>query len=208
MNFDDIKKQMNTASENKDDIEINTKQIGNSKLPLDKVRLSMKSEIITQLLFILVFLGLPSVVPMETVPKGVYYIIMFVTCLITSGYLLKMGWFLKRSSDISQQSKYALLSILHDLKLTLEVYKTAIIAGSLLLPLAMVTLNYAAVNKNEDEFIKLLSLDIAPNLLAIYLLIYLAIAVLIYFITVKWADKLYGGHVKKLEAVVNQFEVD
>lgn len=208
MNFDNIKNQMNASSENEDDIEINTKQISNSKLPLDKVRRSMKSEIITQLLIIVIFLGLPSIVPMETIPKGVYYIVMFVTCLITLGYLLKMGWFLKRSSDISQQSKYALLSIIHDLKLTLEVYKTAIIAGSLLLPLAMVALNYATIDTNEEQFIKLISLDVAPSILAIYILIYLVIAVFIYFITVKWADKLYGGHIKKLEDVVNLFEVD
>lgn len=208
MNFDNIKNQMNADSESEGDLEINTKHMGNSKLPLDKVRRSMKSEIITQLLCIVVFLGFPSVVPMETVPKGVYYILIFVTCLITTGYLLKMGWFLKRSSDISQQSKYALLSIVHDLKLTLEVYKTAIIAGSLLLPLAMVALSYATIGKHQEQFIKLISLDIEPSLLAIYILIYLAIAVFIYFITIKWADKLYGGHVKKLEAVVNELEVD
>ena len=94
MNFDNIKNQMNASSKNEDDIEMSTKEIGNSKLPLDKVRRSMKSEIITQFLFIVIFLGLPSIVPMETVPKGVYYIVMFVTCLITLGYLLKMGWFL------------------------------------------------------------------------------------------------------------------
>lgn len=208
MNFDKIKHQMNTESESNNDITQNAKNSRASKMPLERVRRSMKSEIITQLLFIVIFLGLPSVLPMETVPKGVYYIIMFITCLITMGYLLKMGWFLKRSSDISQQSKYALLSIVHDLKLTLEVYKTAIIAGSFLLPLAMVALSHATVIKDQGQFLKLISLDIEPNSLAIYIAIYLAIAVFIYFITVKWADKLYGGHVKKLEAVVNEFEVD
>lgn len=207
MNFEEIKKQMDTENNNRDAITSAIKQSKNTNMPIAKVRRRMKSEIITQLAIIIVFFGAPNMIQMHQFPKAVYYILMFVTCLITLGYLLKMGWFLKRTSNMAQQSKYVVLSFIHDLKLTLEVYKTAIIAGSLLLPLAMVALYFGIPSSNQEQFMNIISLNIPLSSLLLYVLIYLIMVSIIYFGTVSWAHQLYGVHIKELEKILKAFDV-
>ncbi|EDP72804.1 hypothetical protein FBALC1_16922 [Flavobacteriales bacterium ALC-1] len=206
MNFDDIKKQMDATHNNSDEIETTIKDAKQTLMPIHKVRKSMKYEIITQLFIIVVFFAFPYIVEIDAIPKGFYYILIFVTNLITLGYLLKMGWFLNKTSNITLQSKFAVLSFVHDLKLTLEVYKTAIIAGSLLLPLAIFALYQGLVVKDQAQFLKIISLETSITKLATYILVYLCTAVIIYFGTVLWANKLYGVHIKKLEGVIKDFD--
>lgn len=208
MNFDNIKKQMDAQHNDGEDVPTTIKGLGVTKMPIAKVRRSMKSEIITQLLVFIIFFAAPSFIEMHEFPKAVYYILMFITSLMTLGYLLKMGWFLKRTSNTTLQSKYVVLSFIYDLRLTLEVYKTGIIAGSLLLPLSFFAFYYGAVSKDETEFMSVISLDMPFETLASYALGYLFIAVFIYFITVVWADRLYGVHIKKLEKTLKEFDAD
>ena len=91
MNFDDIIAKMD--SESMDDIQISKRIRGieNSKMPIQKVKERMRAEIITQLICIVVFFAAPRFVEMHQLPKSVYYILMFITSLITLGYLAKMS---------------------------------------------------------------------------------------------------------------------
>ncbi len=213
MNFEEIKKKMEGQEMNELSVPTNIKQIEKSKLPIQKVRRSMRSEIATQLVIIVLFFAAPFMIPMDQLAKGLYLILQFVTALITLLYLAKMTWFLNKTSDISGSSKDTVVAFIYDLKLTLEVYKTAVIAGSLLLPISLLTffLGIGKVQLNtpmsrEDIFLKLISLDMSNTNLLIIICGYLFIAAIIYYGTVKWADRLYGVHVKNLQTTLKDFE--
>ncbi len=213
MNFEEIKKKMEGQEMNELSLPTNIKQIEKSNLPIQKVRRSMRSEIATQLIIIVLFFAAPFMIPMDQLAKGLYLILQFVTALITLLYLAKMTWFLNKTSDISGSSKDTVVAFIYDLKLTLEVYKTAVIAGSLLLPISLLTfcLGIGKVQLNtpmsrEDIFLKLISLDMSNTNLLIIICGYLFIAAIIYYGTVKWADRLYGVHVKNLQTTLKDFE--
>ncbi len=217
MNLDEIKKKMEAEGMKDLSVPTNIKQLEKSKLPIQKVRKSMRSEIITQLVIIVLFFAAPLMLEMHQMAKGLYFILQFITALITLLYIAKMTWFLNKTSSISGSSRDTVIGFIHDLKLTLEVYKTAIIAGSLILPLSVAAL-FSGSGKlsisigriqlgGEDLFFKLFSLDMSAKYLLICIGIYLIVAAIIYYTTVKWADGLYGIHINKLEETLQEFEV-
>ena len=205
MNFENIKDKMN--SESMDDIQVPKRIDGieTSKLPIQKVRKTMRGEIITQLICIAVFFAAPGFVEMYELPKAIYYILMFVTSLITLGYLAKMSWFLNKTSNLNTGSKDTVVTFIHELQLTLEVYKTAIIAGSLLLPLSLLIFLLGIEQVDENIFTNFILLDMAPIMLILWAVGYVCIAILIYFLTVVWSNSLYGVHIKKLEKILKEF---
>jgi hypothetical protein len=184
----------------------NSKEIQSSKLPINKVRKTMKNEIFTQLVFIVLFFWVPQFLDLYALPQAAYYIFVFITCFTTLGYLLKMAGFLRKTSHIDGSSKNNVLSFIHELELTLEVYKTAIISGSLLLPIPVAALIMGIKTKGVDRFTDLFLLKLPMETLFLYIAGYLIIAVLIYFITVSWSDKLYGNHIRDLKKLIPQFE--
>ena len=208
MNFDNLKQKMDAANMENNQIPNHLKDIKTSNMPIENVRKRMIAEIITQLACIALFFIIPSFIKLNPLAKGVYYIIMFVISLITLGYLAKMVWFLKKTSDLTSGSKETVLGYIYDLKLTLEVYKTAIIAGSLLLPFPMIALALGHATKHETIFNNLITLNITPTQILIYALGYLAFALIIYFVTVSWSNSLYGTPIKQLEKTLQEFEVD
>lgn len=205
MNFEDIKQKMD--AENMDDNQIPTeiKDVKISNMPIQKVIKSMKSEIFTQLVIIVIFFTAPSFIELQQLPKGIYYILMSITSLITLIYLGKMSWFLNKSSDLSNPSKDAVLSFIYDLKLTLEVYKTAIISGSFLLPFSMICIYLGRMKMDPELFENIISLNVSNTTLFLYAIGYIIVAILIYIITIMWSNKLYGIHIKNLEEILKEF---
>ncbi|KYG73065.1 hypothetical protein [Roseivirga echinicomitans] len=206
MDFENIKRKMNAENMDGGQIPTKIKQIEASKMPIQKVRQSMRNEIFTQLVFILIFFAAPSFIEMHQSPKAIYYISMFITSLITLGYLAKMSWFLNRSNGISNNGKETVVAFIYDLKLTLEVYKTAIVSGSLLLPLSLIALYFGRVKMDEELFSNLILLNLPTTTLLLYVLGYLIVALLLYFITLSWSNQLYGVHIKNLEKTLKEFE--
>ncbi len=207
MNFENIKQKMDAESMDSCKIPLRIKDIENSKMPIQKVRKSMKSEIIIQLICIVLFFAAPSFIKMHQLPKTVYYILMFITSLITLGYLAKMSWFLTKHTNLNNNSKETVMAFIYDLKLTLEVYKTAIISGSLLLPLAVMSIVQGSVKIDETVYNDLILLNMPNTTLLLYIFGYIAIAIFIYFITVYWSNALYGVHIKNLERILKEFDV-
>lgn len=208
MNFDSLKQKMDAENMDNNQIPTQIKEIKRSNMPIENVRKRMITEIITQLACIVLFFIIPSFITLNPLAKGVYYITMFLISLITLGYLAKMVWFLKKTSDLTGASKETVLGYIYDLKLTLEFYKTAIIAGSLLLPFPMIALALGHAKKDSTIFNNLISLNITPAQILIYAIGYLAFALIIYFVTVSWSNSLYGTPIKQLEKTLQEFEVD
>ena len=207
MNFDEIKQKMDAESMEDSQIPKNISALYESKMPIEKVRKTMRGEIIMQLVAIVIFFAAPSFISLYPLAESIYYIMMFVTCLMTLGYITKMIWFLNKTRNLNVGSRDAVINYIHDLQMTLEVYKTAIIAGSLLLPLSMLAFTTGIKYYDESVFTNFMLLNISTLTLLVSILIYLILAVLIYLLTVYWADQLYGLHVKKLEKILAEFEI-
>ena len=208
MNFDNLKQKMDAGNMDNKQIPTQIKNMVSSKMPIQKVRKRMIFEIITQLVCIACFFIFPSLIKINPLAKGIYYITIFIMSLFTLGYLTKMMWFLNKTSRLTGGSKETVLGYIYDLKLTLEVYKTAIMAGSLLLPFPMIALALGHVTKHETIFNKLISLDIAPAKILTVAIVYLVFALITYFITVSWSNSLYGKPIKQLEKTLQEFEVE
>ncbi len=206
MDFDKIKALMD--DENRDDFQLPTslENLKESQMPIAKIRKTMKGEIITQLVCIVIFFAMPFTLKMYELPRAVYFIFMFITSLMTLGYLAKMIWFLRRTSNVGQQTKETILRFIHDIKLTMEVYKTGIIAGSLLLPVSAAAMLMGIERVGPDRFSDWFLLQMPTTTLVLVIVGYIFSGLLIYWITVKWADQLYGVHVRKLEEILAQME--
>jgi amino acid transporter len=213
MNFEEIKRKMDSDGMDDMSVPTNITQLKDSKIPIQAVRKSMKSEIITQSLIIVIFFAVPSflaldeLTAMSQLATAIYYILQFITSLITLLYLAKMNWFLRKTSDLGGSSKDTVMAFIYDLQITLEVYKTAIISGSLILPISMLTLGLGFGLAPAGLFEKFITLDFGLTTLLLIIGGYLLTAVGIYYITVKWADMLYGIHIKDLQTTLKEFEV-
>lgn len=219
MDFEKIKQQMDTHNTHKNQIPSSVKGIRKSKMPIQKVRINMISEIVIQLVLIVIFLTIPTLISlgskeMYTAPLSMYYITMFVTCLITIGYLIKLSFFLFKTKNINGNSKETILAFTHELKLTLEVYKTAVISGSFLLVIAVFFLlsSFKGVIISGQEaihtFNDILALNLSSKKIITYIITYLIISTVIYLGTVSWTNKLYGAHVKNLEKTLKEFDTE
>ncbi len=202
MNFDNIK----SALENEDHaphVPESLAILKKSEMPILRIRKTMKGEIITQLLCIVIFFVAPSFMKLHQFPRAVYYIFMFLTALMTLGYVTKMIWFLKKTESVQSSTKETILLFIHDIQLTLEVYKTAIISGSILLPISITALLLGSTNFDENLFQKWFLLDISVTGIISLIFGYLITTFFIYIITIKWADNLYVRHIDKLKNVLN-----
>jgi hypothetical protein len=207
MDFDNIKKMMDTDDTTSISIPRDGKEVKSSQLPINKVRKSMKNEIFMQLVIIVIFFAAPQILHFYELPRAAYYIFVFITSVMTLGYLLKMIGFLRKTKQLDGSSKNEVVSFIHELELTLEVYKTAIISGSLLLPIPGAALFMGLKSNGADTFTELFMLQWPTEKLLLYIMGYLVLAILIYFMTVSWSNKLYGKHISDLKKVLKEFEV-
>ena len=207
MNFEDIKKEMNEEV-NLEEAKTPTIDLNRGKNnPVEMIRSNMKKEIVTQLVCIVIFMSYPLVVDMLSLNEAVYYIFIFITSLMTIGYILKLGLFLKKTRNFATNTKETIQTFVFEAKLTLEVYKSFIIAGALLVPVPV----FALLTANNStgivvDFERWFLLDISTLEMVFLLIGYLILAVLIYFITVGWVKLMYGKYLRNLEVVIEDLE--
>ncbi|UNY97405.1 hypothetical protein MQE36_09890 [Zhouia spongiae] len=206
MNFEDIKQKMDM--QNMDDLVIpnRIKALKKTQLPIQKIRKNIKSELITQVSIILFLFAIPHFIEINPVAKGMYFILVFITSMITTTYLIRMNDFMKQTSKLSLSTKEVLLKTVFELRLTLEVYKTAIISGSLLLPVIAFLLIKGRKSVDESAFLAIITFDIPFEKIVLYIIGYVLIAVLIFIITGWWSDALYGTYAKDLKNTLEKME--
>ncbi|MFT5824125.1 MAG: hypothetical protein ACI8ZM_005391 [Crocinitomix sp.] len=207
MNFEEIKKEMNEEV-NQEEAKTPTIDLNRGKNnPVEMIRSNMRKEIVTQLIAIVIFMIYPLVSDMPPLNESVYYIFMFITSLMTIGYVIKLGLFLNKTRNFATNTKDAIRTFIFEAKLTLEVYKSFIIAGSLLLPIPVFALftdnNWTG---NVVDFERWFLLKITTTELVFLIIGYLILAVLIYFITVGWAKLMYGKYLRSLEGLIEDLD--
>ncbi len=207
MNFEEIKKEMNEEV-NQEEAKTPTIDLSRGKSnPVEMIRSNMRKEIVTQLVCIVIFMTYPYIIDMLPLNEAVYYIFMFITSLMTIGYIIKLGLFLNKTRNFATNTKDAIQKFVFEAKLTLEVYKSFIIAGSLLLPVPVFAL--LSNNNRTGEFVdfeRWFFLNISTTELVLLIIGYLILAVLIYFITVGWAKLMYGKYLRTLDGLIEDLD--
>ncbi len=202
MNFEDIKSKMNSQNMENQVVPKQIKDLKASILPIHKIRRNLRNEIVLQTVIIIIFFFFPSFVEINPIAKGMYFILIFITALITFIYLMKMNNFLRQSSKLSINTREVILNIIHELKLTLEVYKNGIISGSLLLAIAVIIFNSGRGFIDESYFLDLISLNIPSKTLIFYIIGYLITALGFYVLTIWWTNRFYGKYLNDLEDIL------
>lgn len=207
MNFEELRKEMDNSLRDETLEFSNFATVKGLNNPVQKIRANMLKEIIIQLVAIVIFMIYPIYIAMPEFSEAVYYVFMFMTSIMTMAYIIKLSFFLRRTSNFELNTKEALQHFVFETKLTLEVYKSFIIAGSLLLPVPVFAL-LAGYNLSGDIllFEKWFLLQISVSELVILIFSYLAISVLFYYITVYWAKLIYGKYVRMLEEILQEFK--
>jgi hypothetical protein len=207
MNFEELKNEMNQATNERLELEGNnsSRKIDFTKgknNPVAKIRANMKKEIITQLVCMVIFMAYPFVINMAKLNEAVYFIFMFITSLMTMGYLIKLGFFLRKTDNFSVNTKDTIKHFIFEVKLTLEVYKSFIIAGSLLLPIPVFALIANGGRfTNSLDFEKWFLLQLNGTEITLLIVGYLLLAVFFYYVTAAWTKLMYGKYLKQLEEV-------
>lgn len=203
MNFEDLKKEMDDSVRDKK-IEMNLQQshlrVSN---PVQKIRSNMKKEITIQLLAIVIFMIYPIYVAMPEFSEAVYYVFMFIMSLMTMAYILKLSFFLRKTTRYALNTKDAIQSFIYEARLTLEVYKSFVIAGSLLIPVPVFAL-FANFKLSGDVWLfeKWFLLDVTRGELLMMIIGYIIVAIIFYAITLFWTKALYGKYLAILEEVL------
>ncbi len=206
MNFDELKKDMNQSidADKSAPIELDLGRGKNN--PVAVIRKNMKREIITQLVCIVVFMIYPVLIPMEPLNEAVYYIFIFITSLMTLMYIIKLSYFLSKTNSFTSNTRDAIKNFIFQAKLTLEVYKSFIIAGSLLLPIPVFALIGNKKSGGSVNFERWFLLDVSATELTFLVVGYLLAAAIFYYITRYWTQLLYGKYLTDLEGLVKDLE--
>lgn len=199
MNFESIKKQLD--DQNMDDLIIprRIKELKSSEVSVKKISKRIKYELTAQTAAMLVFFAAPAFIELIPIARGIYLIIVFIIALISSTYLIRLELFRRRSLSFSSNTRDVLASIIEDLKLTLEVYKSAVISSSYLLPVVVYIVARGTVKDSESDFMDVITLNIATEKILMLIAGYILIAVAIYQFTVLWTRLVYGRYLTDLE---------
>ena len=214
MNFDDIKNEMNKSVDQlpKEEFKIDLNKGKNN--PVHIIRSNMKKEILVVVFGIILFLIYPVIldirgIEMSTLARSSYLIFMSMNAIMMSLYVLKLISFIKKSSNFQTNTRDSIKDYIYEIKLTLESYKSYVVASSLLIPVPLFAL--LGVRNGWDastnfEFERWFNLQLSAIEIIVLIVSYLIFSVLIYWITLCWTNYLYGKHVTELEKIVSDLD--
>lgn len=205
MNFDNIKDKMNAENMDENDIPSSIKTLKASLLPMQQIKKRMILEMILQLLAILFLSVCPLFVQVYALPLSVFYVSVFVSAVITVGYLIKMFLFLKQTNNFALKSKDMLVEYINKFNCTLEVYKTALLSAYLLMPIALLAFILGSHHFDESVFTNLFMFKVSGMTLFLYVAGYLTLSASAFFKTIWRTNKIFGAPISKLESILEQF---
>ena len=178
--------------------------------PISQICRTMLYEIQVQLCCLVVFFFSPFVFPMLELPRAVYFLMMFVTGMLTFSYIVKFRGFRNRNVNLHLNTRETLSNVVKDARQTIENYECCVIAGCALLPISMFAL--ATGNVYFEDAVSPQFFDDFFLLRTVWwkILAALSIYALCYFgsiwITKTWSRFLYGAKIEKLEAVLLELD--
>ncbi|MFD1551449.1 hypothetical protein DNU06_13395 [Putridiphycobacter roseus] len=208
MNFDNIKAAMDADADQKDNIKIDLGKGPHN--PVALIRRNMRIEILTQLIGVIIFLIAPfTFLSLDPKPQAIYLIFIFIISVMILLYTLKLSLFLREVDPMTNSTTKLLQQFIYKAKLTLQVYKSFMLASTLLIPVAVFALITGNINgqyHNPTLFEKWIYLAISGTELSLLIIGYLLLAGAFYYMTISWTKTMYGKHLTALEILLNNLE--
>lgn len=198
MNFDDLKKSW--QEQNIEDSVSVSNDLGTqvSRLPLEKVRKNVKSELWVQVLSVILVAFTPQLLKLSESRIGGFYLFYTLFVLICGYYLFKMYVFYKRSASLNLNSKDSVYESYYSLKLYIQLYENfsySLIPFCILLLLAVTsssTLDSILVGDKTS----LIKLGVGSVIMLSFIYVLLRI----------WIKKLYGQYLTQIENTLELFK--
>ncbi|MFK8045855.1 MAG: hypothetical protein AB8B72_10180 [Crocinitomicaceae bacterium] len=210
MNFDNLKEALDADAKVDSKTELKVDLGKGKNNPVSAIRSNMRSEIITQLIGVIIFLAAPfTFIKLDDKPEAIYLIFMFITCVMIMVYTVRLSLFLKEVDPMTKSTRGAIQLFMYKSKMTLQVYKSFVLASTLLLPatvFALLTGNANGELYNPDIFEKWLFLNISSTELILLILGYLVLAAIFYYMTIGWTKLMYGKHLLALEKILETLD--
>ena len=207
MNFEDIKKEMNESVDQlpKDEFKVDLSKGKNN--PVHMIRSNMKKEMISSSLAMLFFIFYPPIfgVKMSELENSAYILFIVLSSVMIHLYIIKLIRFLKKSSRFEMNTKDSIKDYIYEVRLTLESYKSYVIASMILLPVpifALLSSGFPLHGAKSLYFEKWYTLQLNFTEAIMLILFYLIYTVTMVWITNFWTENLYGKHVKALESII------
>ncbi len=206
MNFDDIQSAWNNDNAgDKVNLPVNLEKLKSAKMPVDKIRHTMKCEFYVQMLAVVLVGFFPLWI---NVPKALmfpYYLLYFVFFLISTYFFTKFAISYKHLSNNTMSSKDNLYAIYYDIKMNIELYKAftyclipfgiilggILIIGSYKLPIDTVLLRSSEITKMQATLIVLLIV---------------AVILMTAWFTEEWIKRSYGKHAEEVKHILDEFK--
>ena len=170
--------------------------------PVGAIRRAMRREIVYQFLIACLFLSLYWIPFWENeLQRSLYLICMFITAMMTMGYICKLSRFLLTKSpiDYTVNTRQFLDEFLSQVKITIAGYESFVISGCFLLPISMFALLADAKTFDKWIHLRLNNLEFAGLVAG-----YLVIVAFVVLTTKSWTQWLYGRRIGQLEELVQQ----
>ena len=205
MNFDDIKDAWNNDQDsNKVTIPSSIDQLKPALLPVERMRKTMRSELLIQLVSIILIGFAPRffhLLPVLTIP----FYALYVGCLVISAYyFFRFYGFYKKMDTGSLTSKDSLYSLYYEARLNIEMYKSF---TYMLFPFMLIMAILFLISGKGEAMNKLYNLITSIEQFGLWLALTFASGVfLLILMTELWSRSSYGKYLQQIKAVLDEFK--
>lgn len=196
MNFDDIQAAWNQESHNSIQLPTALNDLKGTKSPIKKIRTTMRTELIFQLIGLVVVGFFPQILNLNSSYLLAFYMTYGFMILISLYYFIRFYFFYKRLYNYTLNSKESLYTLYYDIKVNIEMYRSF---NYSLIPILVIMLSLFIVAK-----VPLGALMDQSHLLMLGIII-LAVSTLLVYGFLEFGIKVgYGKYLKEIGSVLDQ----
>jgi hypothetical protein len=150
MDFNDIQNAWNNDKSDNVVLPDNLKKIQSANTPLDKIKKNLKSELITQVVAVILIGLTPYLFNFEQKFIMPFFLLFSMFTAVCIYYLVKLYLFYKRLNNVALKTKDNLYETYFDIRLNMELYKTFGFALTPFLVLFLIVFIYYQSSKAVD----------------------------------------------------------
>lgn len=202
MDFNDIQNAWNNDKSDHIVLPDNLEKIQSANTPLDRIRKNLKSELIAQIVSILLIGFTPYIFHFEQKYIVPFFLLFSMFTAVCIYYLAKFYFFYKRLNNIALKTKDNLYETYFDIRLNMELYKTF---GFALTPFMIVFLMVLIYDQNSKAANFVLFDFNSIEIIGIFSSILFSILFMGLFLE-WWVQFFYGKYAKEIRKVIDELK--
>ncbi|BFM42772.1 hypothetical protein CFS9_14130 [Flavobacterium sp. CFS9] len=202
MDFNDIQNAWNNDKSDHIVLPDNLEKIQSANTPLDRIRKNLKSELIAQIVSILLIGFTPYIFHFEQKYIVPFFLLFSMFTAVCIYYLAKFYFFYKRLNNTALKTKDNLYETYFDIRLNMELYKTF---GFALTPFMIVFLMVLIYDQNSKAANFVLFDFNSIEIIGIFSSILFSILFMGLFLE-WWVQFFYGKYAKEIKKVIDELK--